>query len=83
MAAQPILKQGCCWKVGDGSSIRVTKDRWILNRPTDMIIHPQLEEEWEWHVANLIDWRIKAWDHDFIESTCHKNDANPLHPIES
>ena len=22
MATQPILKKGCCWKVGDGSSIQ-------------------------------------------------------------
>lgn len=78
MATQPILKQGCCWRVGDGSSIQVTKDRWILNHPTNMIIHPPLEEEWEWRVADLINWRIKAWDRDFIESTFQGDDAKAI-----
>ena len=31
MAAQPILKMGCCWRVGDGSAIRVTSNKWIPN----------------------------------------------------
>ena len=55
MAAQPILKSGCCWRMGDGSSISVTKDKWILNQPTNMVLHPPVEEEWEWRVADLID----------------------------
>lgn len=47
LAAQPILKQGCCWRVGNGSTIRVLKDKWILNHPTNRVLHPPLEEEWE------------------------------------
>ena len=34
LAAQPILRKGGCWRVGNGSSIRVTKDSWIPNHPT-------------------------------------------------
>ena len=50
IAAQPILKKGCCWWVGDGSTIRVTQDRWIPNYPTNKVLHPPLDEEWEWRV---------------------------------
>ena len=27
MAAKPILENGCCWRVGDGSSIRIFFDK--------------------------------------------------------
>ena len=78
MAAQPILKNGCCWRVGDGSSICVTKDKWILNHPTNMVLHPPIEEEWKWRVANLIDWRFKSWDREVIESKFHTEDAEAI-----
>ena len=77
-AAQPLLKKGCCWRVGDGSSIRVTKDKWILNHPTNMVIHPPLEEEWDWRVSDIIDWRIKEWDRELIEAKFHRDDANAI-----
>ena len=35
VAAFPILKLGCCWRVGNGPSIRVLGDKWILNYPTN------------------------------------------------
>ena len=31
LVAQPILKKGCCWRVGNGASIRVLKDCWLPN----------------------------------------------------
>ena len=77
MAAQPILKKGC-WRVEDGSSIRVTKDMWILNHPTNMAIHPPLEEEWDWRVSDIIDWRIKESDRELIEVKFHRDDANAI-----
>ena len=66
MAAQEILKQECCWRVGDGSAIQVTKDMWILNHPTNMVIHPPQEDEWEWRVVELIDWTTRTWDRHLV-----------------
>ena len=77
MAAQPILQKGC-WRVEDGSSIRVTKDMWSLNHPTNMVIHPPLEEEWEWRVFGIIDWRFKEWDWELIETKFHREDAEAI-----
>lgn len=78
MAVQPILKKGCCWRVGDGSSIKVTKDKWIFNHPTNLVIHPPLEEEWEWRVSEIIDWRFKEWDRELIEAKFHREDAEAI-----
>ena len=64
--------------MGDGASIHVTKDRWILNHPTNMVLHPPLEEEWEWWVADLIDWRFKTWNREFIEANFHREDAKAI-----
>ena len=50
MAAMPILKQGCCWRVGNGSSIRVKLDKWIANQPANKVLYPSLVEEEDWMV---------------------------------
>ncbi|XP_075645269.1 putative mitochondrial protein AtMg00310 [Castanea sativa] len=55
MAAQPVLKKGCYWRVGDGSSIRVMTERWIPYHPTNKILVHPVKEEWEWRVSELID----------------------------
>ena len=58
MVAQPILNEGCCWRVGDGSNIQVTQDRWIPNYPTNKVLRPPLEEDGDWRVLELIDWTM-------------------------
>ena len=35
MATFPILKFGCCWRVGNGHSIQILGDKWIPNYPTN------------------------------------------------
>ena len=78
VAAQPILKKGCCWRVGDGSKIRVMKDKWILNHSTNMVLHTPAEEEWEWHVCKLIDWLEKTWDRQLIDLMFHRVDVEAI-----
>ena len=58
MVAQPILNEGCCWRVGDGSNIQVTQDRRIPNYPTNKVLRPPLEEDGDWRVSELIDWTM-------------------------
>ena len=31
IVAQPLLRKGCYWRVGNGASIRVLKDCWLPN----------------------------------------------------
>lgn len=62
IATQPILRIWCCWRVGDGSSIRVSHDRWIPNYPTNKILNPPLTENQGWRVLDLIDWETHDWD---------------------
>ena len=78
MAAMPILKQGCCWRVGDGSSIRVMEDRWIINYPTNKVLHPPEEQDWEWRVSDLIDQTSRSWDRELVWSKFHRDDAEAI-----
>ena len=45
LAAQQILKKGCYWRVGTGSSIRVMEDKWIPNHPGNKILFPTEYDE--------------------------------------
>ena len=55
VAALPILKSGCCWRVGNGESIETTKDKWIPNYPSNKILHPVHGMEKSRRVSDLID----------------------------
>ena len=78
MAAQPILRKGCCWRVGDGAAIWVSADKWIPNQVTNRVLHPPVEEEWEWRVSNLIDWRTNTWDREEVKAKFHRSDVEAI-----
>ncbi|XP_075649914.1 uncharacterized protein LOC142620431 [Castanea sativa] len=78
LAAQEVLKRGCCWRVGIGYDIRVMTDEWIPNHPSNMVICQPQEVKWEWRVMDLIDWTVGAWDRHLIETTFHKEDADAI-----
>lgn len=77
MAAMPILKSGCYWRVGNGSSIRVVGDKWIPNHPTNKVLHSfeMAEKDHELWVAVLIDPDLNWWNHELILSNFYKEDA--------
>ena len=81
MAAQSILKKGSCWRVGDGSEIWVLTDKWILNYPTNKVLHQLVDEEWEWWVLELIDWSAKIWDRQLLDLKFHREDADAISRI--
>ncbi|XP_023882264.2 uncharacterized protein LOC111994610 [Quercus suber] len=78
MAAQPVLKEGCCWRVGDGFAIRVTSDKWIPNQVTNQVLYPPVEEEWEWRVSDLIDSSTNSWDRVEVMAKFQRSDAKAI-----
>ncbi|KAL4625504.1 hypothetical protein ACB092_05G031200 [Castanea dentata] len=81
LAAQPILKKGCCWRMVMGSSIRVLSDKWLPCHPTNKILVPPNEVEEDWHVSELINWTTFQWNHDLIDSIFHRFDAEAIYRI--
>ena len=72
IAAQPILRKGCCWRVGSGSSIRVLSDKWLPHHPSNKILTPSNEVGEDWLVSELIDWNISQWDCFLIDRAFSK-----------
>ena len=66
VATFPILKSGCCSRVGNGHSIRILGDKWISNYPTNAPLNLVKNEVCEATVAELIDQDLHAWRADFI-----------------
>ena len=78
IAAQPILKKGCFWRVGNGVSILVLKDCWLPDHPTKKILFQPKEEIWEWQVSDLVDWQNHQWDKERIMVMFHQFDADAI-----
>lgn len=78
MVALPILKTGYCWRVGNGSSIRVHWDRWIPNYLTNKVLYPANEETKGLLVSDLIDLELHWWRREFIMSKFHTEDAEAI-----
>ena len=78
LSAMPILRSGCCWRVGNGEAIRVSKDKWILDYPSNKILHPVAEEGEEWMVLDLIDLDLQWWRRDIIMASFHRDDAKAI-----
>ena len=42
LAAQPLLKKGSCWGVGNGTSIQILHEKWIPNHPGNQVLQQPL-----------------------------------------
>ena len=78
----PILKLGCCWRVGNGLSIRVLGDKWILNYPTSAPLFPLREEIREVVVVELIDPEFHVLRSEFILDMFEQADAEAICRIQ-
>lgn len=46
--------------------------------PTNKILHPPLDEDWEWRVSDLIDWAAHDWDCGVIATNFHRDDVEAI-----
>ena len=82
VATLPILKVGCCWRVGNSHSIRVSGDKWIPNYLTNAPLLPLREEVREVVVAKLIDPQLHAWRIEFIMNMFEQADVEAIYRIQ-
>jgi hypothetical protein len=66
-SSRDLLKEGLIWRVGNGKTIRIWKDRW-LNSPTTYRVQspPKLLAD-NATVNHLIDANTKWWDMTLLE----------------
>ena len=58
--------------------MKVLTDKWILNHPTNGVIHPPEEEVQEWYMSDLINQDLKEWKSDLIVAKFHKEDVDTI-----
>ncbi|KAL4629020.1 hypothetical protein ACB092_05G279000 [Castanea dentata] len=78
MAALPILKVGCYWRVGDGSTIKIQSNKWLPNYPTNRVLHSANAEVEDWLVSNLIDQQLHWRRRDLITTIFHREDVDAI-----
>ena len=78
MAAKSILQRGSCWRVGNGSHVRVLNDAWIPNHPTNRVLHPTPNKEEEITISELVDQDSRGWGREFIWQNFHCDDAEAI-----
>ncbi|XP_075636927.1 uncharacterized protein LOC142609203 [Castanea sativa] len=81
LAALPILRLGSCWRVGNGSSISVVRDRWLPNHPTNKILYPRHELVEDLAVSDFSDPELHLWRRDMIMGMFHSEDVEAIFRI--
>lgn len=67
MDASEILKKGIGWRLGNGASIKIWKDRWIPRLPTATVMSPVNGLGTKACVSCLIDLVTKQWKTSLVE----------------
>ena len=76
-----VLKEGMSWKVGDGTSIRIWTDPWLLSEFLPFVSSPVAQALEEAKVVSLIDPDTKEWLSTTIQSTFSPHDAELIFSI--
>lgn len=84
--AQPILRDGIRWLVGNGRRIRKWKDKWIPNSTTLKVVFPQSVLDLGAKVSELINEERGAWNQSLVNRTFLSFEAEtilciPLSPL--
>lgn len=66
MAAQPVLRNGLVWGIGNGEDIHVWDDKWIPTATTYMVQSPRNVLDRHACVSELIDPDTRQWKDDLI-----------------
>ena len=81
MAAQHLVKQGICWNVGNGESIRVWGDRWLPSSSTFKVVSPRLFMPADLRVSELISQETVSWKMQVIDALFLPHKANIIKSI--
>jgi hypothetical protein len=76
-----LVNEGLVWRVGNGQTIRIWKDRW-LHSPTTFRVQsaPRVLHD-DSTVSTLIDANIKWWNHTLLEQIFSKEEVRAIQSI--
>ena len=78
MAAQPLVRWGMRWQVGDGTQIKAWEDKWIPSPRTYKVITlERMSGQIQW-VSDLIDEDSKEWKRDLVSQCFLPQDTDVI-----
>ncbi|XP_075665730.1 uncharacterized protein LOC142635467 [Castanea sativa] len=81
LKSRKVISMGAKWRVGDGLSISVFKDNWILDASGGRVIDSVLGVDENLKVADLIDVNLGCWKNQVIEAYSMPFDAKRIEAI--
>ncbi|CAO2820766.1 unnamed protein product [Amaranthus hypochondriacus] len=75
--AKSLLKDGLCWRVGNGLSIAVWEDPWLIRDGKVLQLSPSVADFNDLRVADLINFETGEWDLSGREE-CFPTDVRAL-----
>lgn len=77
-SALPVVKAGCWWQVGNGTSICIWTDRWLPRPSTFQVISPPASLPLDSKISSLINPDSGDWDVTLITQTFLPDDVNSI-----
>ncbi|GAA0138278.1 hypothetical protein LIER_00055 [Lithospermum erythrorhizon] len=70
-----IMRRGCKWRLGDGNTVHIWQDSWVLDDNIDRLVTPPSPGFEHARVVILMDLQRRQWDEEVIRQ--------PLLPCEA
>ena len=77
-SALPVVKAGCWWQVGNGTSICIWTDRWLPRPSTFQVISPPASLPLDSKISSLINPDSGDWNVTLITQTFLPDDVNSI-----
>ena len=61
LSARDVIKKGMVWRIGNGQAVRIKENKWLLVRPSRVILSPFPSVMAETKVSSLINQESSVW----------------------
>ena len=81
MFAQPLVKYGSRWRLGNGEKVRICGDKWLPKPSTFMVSSPRLFMPQDMKVGELINNKEASWKVEVVDALFLPHDAEVIKAI--
>ncbi|XP_056685339.1 uncharacterized protein [Spinacia oleracea] len=76
--AENVLQTGCAWKIGNGSNVVASKDKWVHGRVPIFASHIRLMDSKLWKVSHFIQSQTLQWNATLVIKSFEYKDASDI-----
>jgi hypothetical protein len=80
-SSRDLLQEGLLWRIGDGKSVNIWKDRWLPTPISFSVMSPIRVLPDTATVLRLFDPRLGGWNCNFIKDIFHQDEAEVIASI--